>query len=128
MANTGTVKVDGLKPLRRNLRRLGNDLSDLKDANQQAASIVASAGAGRAPKRSGNLAGSVRGNRAVGRAIVRAGGAAVPYAGPVHWGWPAHGIEAQPFIADAAVETQPVWLPAYEASIQKAVDKVGGTY
>ena len=55
-----------------------------------------------------------------------AGGASLPYAGPIHWGWPARRIEAQPFIADAAQATEPIWIPAYEADVQAAVDLVNG--
>lgn len=120
------VTVDGLPQLRRQLRQLVGDTADLKAANAAVAQIVAAAATSRAPRRTGRLAGNVRGNRAVGRATVLAGGARVPYAGPVHWGWPAHRIEPQPFIVDAAQATEPVWLGAYERDVQAAVDKVGG--
>lgn len=120
------VKVDGLGRLRRDLRKLGDDLGELKDGNARAAAVVATAAAAAAPHRTGKLATSVRGNRAAGSAVVRAGGAATPYAGPIHWGWPSHDIAAQPFISSAAVDTQPVWLPAYEADVAKAVDKLAG--
>lgn len=122
------VTVDGLPKLRRALRQLEQDADDLKDANARAAAVVAAAAAARAPRRTGTLAGSVRGSRAASRASVRAGGARVPYAGPVHWGWPARGIKEQPFIVDAAQATEPIWLPAYERDLARAVDKVGGTY
>lgn len=122
------VRIDGLPRLRRALRELVGDVEDLKDANAAAAAIVAAAAAARAPHRTGRLAASVRGNRAVGRASVAAGGARLPYAGPVHYGWPAHGIEANPFITDAAEATESQWLDAYASAITKAVDKVGGTY
>lgn len=122
------VTVDGLPQLRRALRQLVGDADDLKEANTAAAAIVAAAASSRAPRRSGRLAGSVRGNRAVGRATVSAGGSSVLYAGPIHWGWPAHHIEPQPFVVDAAQVTEPVWLPAYERDLAKAVDRVGGTY
>ncbi|GAB3251369.1 hypothetical protein GCM10027425_09260 [Alteromonas gracilis] len=122
------VRIDGLKKLRRDLRRLGSDLSDFKDANAAAASLVASEAAKRAPRRpgSGRLARSGRGNRAAGRASVLFGGAAVPYAGPIHWGWTARGIEPQPFVAAAAQDTEARWLPLYTDAIDAAVDKVAG--
>lgn len=119
------VEVHGLRQLRRELRKLGDDLGDLKDANAAVSRIVAAEAARRAPKRSGRLAAGVRGSRAVSRAVVRAGGAAVPYAGPIHWGWPAHNIDAQPFAADAATATEHVWLPVYETAVHRAADKVG---
>lgn len=118
------VRVEGLRELRRGLKQLGEDTSDLKEANAAAAAIVAAAAAARAPKRTGRLAASVKGNRAVGRATVRGGGAQVPYAGPIHWGWPARGIDGQPFVVDAAQATEPVWLPAYQAALDRAVDRV----
>lgn len=122
------VRVDGARELRSALRKLKGDANDLKEANAAAAAIVANAAAARAPHRSGRLAATVRGNKAVGRAQVRGGGASVPYAGPVHWGWPAHGIEGNPFIPDAAQDTEATWLPMYEAALARAVDDVGGTY
>lgn len=122
------VRVDGLTPLRRQLRQLVGDVDDLKAANAAAAATVAAAAAARAPHRTGRLAASVRGNRAVSRATVLAGGARLPYAGPIHYGWPAHGIEAHPFITDAAQATESVWVAAYEQAVTRAVDRVGGTY
>lgn len=123
-----TVRVDGLRKLRRELREFAGNCDDLKAANAAAAQIVATAAAAGAPRRSGRLAASVRGNRAVSRAQVRAGGAALPYAGPIHYGWPAHNITAQPFVTDAAQRTEPTWRAAYEAGVQQAVDNVAGTY
>ena len=123
-----TVRIDGLTGLRRKLREAGDDLADLKDANASVAQLVAAAAASRAPRSSGALAGSVRGNRAAGKATVNAGGARVPYAGPIHYGWPAHGIEPHPFVIDAAQGTEAQWLPIYQEAIDQAVDRVGGTY
>lgn len=122
-----TVRVEGVRQLRRDLRRFAGDADDLKTANAAAAATVASAAASDAPRRTGRLASSVRGNRAVGRATVAAGGAAVPYAGPIHYGWPARGIEGNPFVTDAAQRTEGVWLPAYQTDLQRAADKVAGT-
>lgn len=122
------VVVDGLRPLRRALRALALDVDDLKAANQAVSTLVANAAAARAPRRSGRLAASVRGSRALSRATVRAGGAALPYAGPVHYGWPAHGIEPNPFVVDAAQDTETVWLAAYEIEIARAVDRIGGSF
>jgi hypothetical protein len=119
--------VDGLRRLRRDLKAAGETTQDLKEANAAVAALVAVAAAGRAPQRTGRLAGSGRGNRAVGRATVTFGGAAVPYAGPVHWGWPAHGIEPHTFIPDAAQATEPVWLELYLQGLNRALEPIAGT-
>lgn len=130
--DTGTVspepavRVVGAAQLRRTLRAAGRELDDLKDANAAAAAYVAAVARTTAPRRSGRLASSLRGNRAAGRARVSAGGASLPYAGPIHWGWPARGIEPQPWVSEAAEQTQPVWLGMYRNDVQQALDKVKG--
>lgn len=124
--SASTVRVVGRKKLARELKQLQGDTADLKAANSAVAALVASAASARAPRRTGRLASSVRGNRAAGKATVAAGGARLPYAGPIHYGWPARGIEAQPFVTDAAQRTEPIWLPLYEREIARAVAKVRG--
>jgi hypothetical protein len=118
------VKVEGARRFRRTLRKAGSDLSELRGAHAKVAGLVASAA--RPPVRSGALAATVRGSGTKTAAIVRAGFATVPYAGPVHWGWPARGIEAQPFAVDAAQQTEPAWVAVYTAEVQNIVDKVKG--
>jgi len=39
-------------------------------------------------------------------AVARAGGARVPYAGVQHYGWPARGITAHPFLTQAVQATR----------------------
>lgn len=126
MARHDAVEVEGARELRRTLKRAGDDLGDLKDANQRAGQFVANAGSQRAPHLTGALAGALRASRVAGGATIRAGSASVPYAGPIHWGWPAHNIKAQPFLSDAATETEPEWLPIYEEDIAKIVDRIEG--
>jgi len=57
---------------------------------------------------------------------VQAGRASVPYAGPIHWGWPARNIEPQPFLTDAAVATEPRWTAQYLEDVEAALAKVKG--
>jgi len=119
-----TFQVVGLAELSRTMKRAGVDITELKDANTRAAQIVADRASTLAPRRSGRLAGNVRTAKQVARARIMAGSAAVPYAGPIHWGWPARHIDANPFISNAAVETQDEWLAVYLEDIQTALDKV----
>lgn len=122
----GEVRIEGLNTLTRTMKRAGEDLADLKDANARAGAIVASAASAMAPRRSGRLAASVRASRAVGRARVMAGRASVPYGPPIHFGWPARHIAANPFVSQAARDTEPIWLAAYLADVEKALDGVRG--
>jgi uncharacterized protein YcsI (UPF0317 family) len=125
MPDTG-IRVEGLDELARSMKRAGADIDELKDAHYRAAQIVASRAAQIAPKRSGKLAGSIRPTRQVRRARVVAGRSSVPYAAPIHWGWPSHNITAQPFMSDAAQQTESEWVAAYMADVQTALDKVKG--
>jgi hypothetical protein len=120
------VQVEGLRTLSTTLRRAEQNLDDLKDANARVGAMVAQWASVRAPRRTGRLGQSVRAGRQAGAAVVSAGTAAVPYAGPIHWGWRSRHITAQPWVSEAAVETQPAWLPVYQADIQKVLDTVKG--
>lgn len=120
------VRIEGLDELARTMKRAGVDVDELKDAHWRAAQIVAARAAQTAPRRSGKLAGSVRAARQVKRARVQAGRASVPYAAPIHWGWPTHNIDANPFMSKAAQATEPEWVAAYLDDVQKALDKVKG--
>lgn len=121
-----TFQIAGLAELARTMKRAGVDITELKDAHTRAAQIVADRASQLAPKRTGRLAGNVRTAKQVQRARIMAGSAAVPYAGPIHWGWPARHIEANPFISNAAVATQDQWTAAYFEDVQKALDNVRG--
>lgn len=95
------VKVDGLRPLMRKLNQSGADLHDRKDLMHDLGMIVVNAATPNAPTKSGALAGTIRAGRGKSKAVVRAGGARAPYAGVQHYGWPARGIPAHPFLTDA---------------------------
>ena len=57
---------------------------------------------------------------------VSSGKATVPYGGAIHWGWPARDISANPFLTDAAKQTEPTWTAQYLADINKILDRVRG--
>lgn len=121
------VDIDGLRRLRSTLRKAGGDIKDLRQANRDAAESIVPIAAGMAPiGKTGNLKASVRAAATVKAGIVRLGRKAVPYAGVVHYGWPARGIPARPFAADAAINNQHVWQQAYFDAIEDAIKKIEG--
>jgi hypothetical protein len=124
VTDEGTIRVEGARELRRALKAAGDDLADLKDANQAAAGIVLAEAGTRVPRRSGDLARTGRVNRAAAKANVLYGSAQIPYAAPIHWGWPARNIKAQPWVTDAATASQPAWLQAYADAVQQVVKKL----
>lgn len=97
------IKVEGLATLQKELRQLGGDgMKDaLKALNREAADTVADAARSRIPVRSGNLAATLRTSSTLRTGVVRIGKAKVPYAGPIHFGWPKRHIRPQPFMYDA---------------------------
>ena len=126
MGKRPMVEVEGARQLRKTLRAAGDDLEDLKAANQQAASIAATAAKAGAPRVSGTLAGDIRASGTKTAGIVRAGRKKIPYAGPIHWGWPARGIEAQPYMTEGAQRTESIWVPLYQELMDDAIKKVKG--
>jgi hypothetical protein len=117
MANTGTfgyrltpdapggVKIEGLSKLQRDLRALEGDLDLVKgeflDTNKKVAEIVIGDTKKFVPVLSGALAQSIRNASTKKSAKIRAGTAAVPYAGPIHFGWPSRRIRPNAFIYEA---------------------------
>ena len=108
------------------MKAAGVELAELKAVHSRVAAMVAQRASSTAPRRTGRLASTVRGNKAAARATVMAGRASVPYANPIHWGWPARGIAAQPWMSDAATDTESQWLQVFEAGIRQAIDQIEG--
>lgn len=125
MAISGGVRVEGLNQLTRNLLTLGLEIDDLKEAFGGIAAEAAQVAAGFAPKRTGRLAASVRGNRAKNKAVVMAGRASVVYAGPINYGWPARKIAASGFMQKADEVMAPKALQALEDAIESKIKSKG---
>lgn len=142
-----TTQIVGSARLRRALKKAGHDVNDLKRAHLAAANVVANAARVTAPVRKprerkgiprpnrkkrgrppvpGKLKASVRAGATQRAAIIRAGNARAPYAGPIHWGWPKRNIKQNTWILDAARATENQWLIPYRAEVAKAMRKVGG--
>ena len=120
-----SIKATGVKELRRELRRMGDDLEDLKELNLEVATLVSDRAKDIVPRRTGNLADTIRpaGTKTAGR--VRAGFKRVPYAGVIHFGFPARRIEPQPFLYDALDQRRGEVLNAYFSGIKKIQRKAG---
>ena len=97
-----TVSVKGLREVVRSFNQYEGAIKDLKEANYAIGSKVAKTASAVAPNNTGALAGSIRANRAKQKVQIKAGGAAVPYAGVIEYGWAARNIQAQPFLRRAA--------------------------
>lgn len=125
MADRVGFQVEGLSSYVRALKALGLDVDDLKDAFSKIAARGAALAAGYAPKASGRLAGSVRGNRAQSKAVVTVGRSTIPYAGPINYGWPARGIAASGFMQKADETLRPIVLDLLEDDINDKIRERG---
>lgn len=117
------VRVKGLNETLRALNRLGADFEELKDANKKLGDEISSRAAAVAPRLTGALASSIRSNRAKKRVSIKAGGARVPYAGVIEYGWPSRDIPAQPYLRKAAFEDRDLISRTYEENIKQLIQK-----
>lgn len=125
MADRGGLRVTGLSQVVRALKEIGLEVDDLKDAFSAIAKEAAERAAAHAPRKSGRLAGDIRGNRAQSKAVVTAGRGSVPYAGAQNYGWPARGIAATAFMQKADQEMQGRSIELLENGVNDAIRRRG---
>lgn len=98
----GKLGITGLADVNKALRSMSKDTRDsMKETHKRAAEIVIQGAKRYVPVVTGRLAASIRNSSTQRMGRVRVGSASVPYAGPIHFGWPARQIKPQPFIYDA---------------------------
>ncbi len=119
------IEVHGAKELRRALKSLPKEYRrELATIHKKAVKPVVDTAKQIAPRRSGRLAGSIRalGSQTMGQVAV--GKKAVPYAGVIHYGWPARNIAAQPFLEEALSRRQTQVLNIWLKNQDRLIDKV----
>lgn len=125
MVNTVGFRVEGLTSVVRSLQAMGLEVDDLKDAFSTIAAEGARVASGFAPKVTGRLAGDVRGNRAKSKAVVTAGRASVPYAGPIEYGWAKRNIAPAGFLKRTDEVMQPRAIQMLEQEINRKIREKG---
>lgn len=120
-----TLKVEGLRELNRALRALPKEFrEEQKEIHKKTAEPVARAARPKAPKLSGDLERSIRALGSQRAGTVAAGGGRIKYAPPIHWGWPARNITAQPFLTDALHEKEQVVVDIYFKETDRLITRV----
>jgi hypothetical protein len=117
------VTVVGEKRLAVTMHAAATDLADMSETNAKVARFLTARARARAPRRSGRLAASGAGRGTRDEALVEF---AAPYAGPIHFGWPARHIGAQPFAAQALASGQHAAVAVYETELVSIVNKIKG--
>lgn len=123
---TAAMRVVGADKLRAALRRVGDDLTDGKEVHLAIAQVVTRAAQ---PPRgeSGRTAASLRPGATKRASIVRAGRASAPYVPRDHYGDPPGGpIKANPWLSEAAQQTEPTWFALYTKYVERSISKIRG--
>ena len=118
----GAIRVDNLRRLQIELgRAAAKDVQkEVRAANKGAADIVRDEAKTIAPVVSGKLAKSIGSAAQRDSASVKAGTAkGVQYAGVIHFGHPARGIPARPFLYEALDDRRDEVKDAYDAALSK---------
>lgn len=118
-----TFTITGYKETLRDLRNAGSDAEDMRDLIHEIGMLVVHTA--KPPVQTGSLAASLRAGRGKTKAVVRAGRASVPYAGPIHWGWPARNIKPNPFLAEARDRTMPAIVNRLNEGLGEILKKNG---
>jgi len=124
------ITIEGAREVRKAFKEAGA-MKELKDAHKQAAAVVVKDAVLLVPKRSGALSKSIRAAGLQSSAEVRAGRASVPYAGPIHFGWPNRPNKAKkwrggpirpnPFLYKAVDRRRNDVLKVYERRVNEAI-------
>ena len=124
---SGQVKIEGLNKVRRDLKNLSNDVDyraqEFLPVNKSIADAVAGDAKNYVPILTGTLSGTIRAAATKTSARVKAGYKAVPYAGPIHFGWPARFIKPQPFFYDAIDKRRGEIQDRYDDLVKKLIKK-----
>lgn len=122
----GQVRIDGLKLTTKALKALDSEApKEVKALNRSAAETVAEIARPLAPYLSGKLSGSIRAGANQRAGYVLVGGKLVPYAAPIHWGWPAHDIAPTPFLVEAAGRAEPAVEEEFSRGFGALIERVG---
>lgn len=119
-SSSPAIRIDGLREVLRDLERFGVATDDLRDAFGSIAGDVAQEAGNRVRRDTGRLAGTIRPGRAKNKAIVRAGSAAVPYAGVVNYHRP-----GDEFLTGPANENPDARVRQIEDSLEQLIVKYG---
>ena len=120
----GKQVIEGLTEVNKALRNMSKETRDsMKATHKRAAEIVIQGARRYVPVVSGKLAASMRDSSTQRMGRVRVGSASVPYAGPIHFGWPARHIKPQPFIYDALDDRRSEVAAAYVKRIDELTVK-----
>jgi hypothetical protein len=126
MAKNDSIRVRGLNEAVRALKVIGVPAKEIAQAGYEAGQVVAEEARTLVPVKTGALKSTIRVAKQQRKIVVRAGGARVPYANPIHWGWFRRGIMPNPFFSKALKLNIEEIYTRYFESMNKLIQKYGG--
>lgn len=118
-----SIKVVGLNNVIRSLKQIGVPSKEIAQAGFEAGQIVAGEARTLVPVRTGALRDSIRVAKQQRKVLIRAGGAKVPYANPIHWGWFKRGIKPNEFFGRAIGEKIDQVYKSYFQNLENLINK-----
>lgn len=104
MAGAISISVEGEGQVKAALAKVEKDIIDRSELNKDLSDELSRKASAMAPRLTGELASSVRGNPSSDKAQIVAGGGGVVYAGVQEYGWPEKNIQEQPYLRPAVYE------------------------
>ena len=126
MAKSDSIRVRGLNEAVRALKVIGVPAKEISQAGFEAGQVVADEARTLVPVKTGKLKNSIRVAKQQRAIVVRAGGARVPYANPIHWGWFRRGIMPNPFFSKALKLNIEEIYSRYFDNMNQLIQKYGG--
>lgn len=104
MAEAISISVKGEEQVKAALAKVEKDIIDRSDLNKDLSDELSREASARAPRLTGELASTVKGNPSADKAQIVAGGGSVVYAGVIEYGWPEKNIQEQPYLRPAVYD------------------------
>ena len=120
-----SVRIPGLPLFRHDLHRVGERIADTAIPAQAAAHVVSEEVRGRAKRKSGALAASIRESVVNGAGVVTVDAV---YGGVIEGGWRARNIQPQPYVVPGAEAAEPQVGFVFEQANEAAVDLMRSHY
>lgn len=123
MAEVISISVEGEEKVKAALAKIEKDIVDRSELNKDLSDELSRKASAMAPRLTGALASSVKGNPSNEKAQILAGSESVPYAGVQEYGWPAKNIQAQPYLRPAVFNNMGYIVEKYNKYIESIVKK-----
>jgi phage gpG-like protein len=115
------IRITGVQQVKDTLNKLGDAIKSNEELNKELSTTLAQKASAMAPRLTGALASSVKGNPSAEKAQILAGSNAVVYAGVQEYGWPEKNIKAQPYLRPAVYNNLGYIIEKYNESIEKRI-------